>query len=203
MRISKFCMCVVTILGSLFYSSLAFGAVHFGISGNAKTDNLGLETHRSQSGKASVSFDMGSYFRLGVSALREMQQIEGYRNFSDDKDADPVEFNSRVVVDVYSLDLITVLYSGEIFTPFIFVGAALKNYEVATESEIAGIDESDAMTYGPVPNGGGGLAISLSRDFSLKLTYTMSPGVTFDPETKEGKRVLDQRTDVGISYRLE
>jgi opacity protein-like surface antigen len=201
MRLSYIIISVLVFFGS----TPAFSAIHFGLSGSAATSHLGLETHKTQSGKASVAVDLGSYFRLSLGAMRQIQNESGYKNFTDDDNAEAIPYKATTAQNVYSLDFIAVLYAGEIFTPYLFVGAAFKNYEISVSSE-GGPNESTQFSFGPVPQYGAGLAVALSKDFSLKLTYTMSDGVVKDPAKPEedpGRRVSDTRVDIGISYKLE
>jgi len=191
-------LCAMTV------TSLATAAVHVGISGSVATNNLGLEVHRSQAGKASLGLDLGSYFRLSLSAQQRVEREHGYKDMAEDEeDEDLVAYEAEIRQMTYALDLIAVLYQGELLTPFIFVGAAFKGYDINSQTEGEEPVHAEAW-YGPVPNYGGGLAVSLNKNFSLKLTNTWSDGVRVDPDdTSKQRKVRDVQTDIGLSYKFD
>ena len=200
MRFSKFFGLIVTLI-VLLSANPVLAAVHFGVSGTVSTSNLGLETTRKQSGKGSVAIDLGSYFRLGYSFRKIHEQEENYRR--DEDTSNLYRSEQDMVLDVHAFDLIAILYAGELFTPFVFVGAAWKYYDISYYDEEEGRG-SNQLFMGPVENYGGGLSISLNKDFSLKVTTTWSPGWKINPDDPDGKleKVRDVQTDIGLSYRF-
>lgn len=186
----------------LLQSSGAIAAVSIGLSGSWAKNHLGLQSQTTQSGKASVTADLGPYFRLGYSFRQTFQNRKGYIDkASDGEDEDLVYFEQSVNMMTHSMDIFAVLYAGRIFTPFIFVGAAVKYYKITIEEEDTDEKHSE---YGPlpVPNYGLGMAVAINRTFSAKITNTWSSGVSTDAEGKS-RRVRDSQIDIGISYKIE
>ena len=54
----------------------------------------------------------------------------------------------------------------------------------------------------PSPTGGLGMGIRLHRNFSLKLSYTVSPGIKQENPNEDPRAVIDSYSSVGISYNL-
>jgi hypothetical protein len=187
----------------LFTSQIAFSAIHVGLSGSAATNNLGLEEHHSQAGKASIATDLGSYFRLSLSGQYRTETEEGHKDIAQEGETERlVAYSAETDQTAYALDLIAVLYSGELVTPFVFAGMAIKSYIINMDTQGEGHQHySDSY---PAPDYGVGLAFSLNKNFSLKITNTWSIGVRIDPEdTSKVKRVRDIQTDIGLSYKIE
>jgi hypothetical protein len=186
--------------------ALAF--VYVSISGSDSSSNGGLQTYGSIGGSASISFDLASFLRLGYTYKQEYQTANGFAGAtsSDCTDIDNLNncetYSSSTRQVANSVDLTILLYQGQTFTPFLLAGAIKKDYETKTQT---GTVESD-VNYSqkiPQPNGGAGLYIRMTKDFSLKITYTVSPGQRLeDPISKKIDSVLDKETDVGISYQL-
>lgn len=180
-------------------SQSAFAAMHLSLSGNHSLVHAGYQTIESGGASASVAFDLGSYFRLGLTHRQENSSAKGH--IEDEKTKELHTYESQSYIMSNSLDFTVVLYAGEIFMPYIFVGYGTKYYHIRkVESGVI----SDDRNAGPGPNGGAGFAISLSKNFSLKISHTLSSGVTKDanhPEL-EGKSAVDGYTQAGISYAL-
>ncbi len=189
----------LTLMIGLLASSAGFSAVHLTIQGSASNNNLGLQTHSSRSASGSVAVDLGQYVRIGVTHREALIEQEGYAQGEDD---DTYLFaKSTQYVTSNSLDLTLILYYGEIFVPYIMGGVVVKNYLVETNTETEGKVQS-RYSGSPVPNGGFGVGIRLNKDFSLKISYTVSPGIRqIDPDS-EPESVLDSYTSVGVSYNL-
>lgn len=177
---------------------LAMAGLHLGISGTAATNHLGRQTQKVQAGKGSLAVDLGSYFRLSYSFQAKLQSREGQLE-SSEVDGEYIDFKEEINQTGHSIDLFVILYAGELFTPFVFVGGALKHYRIYYEEE----GEEPTEVEGPLPgyNYGAGFAISLNRSFSLKITNTWSPGVTINKAGEE-RDIRDVQTDVGINYHL-
>jgi hypothetical protein len=97
------------------------------------------------------------------------------------------------------MDLILILYSGDVFTPFIFAGYVRKMYSTSIKDAKGSIISYSYPSDGP--QGGVGFEVRLSQAFSLKTTYTMSNGYSIVPGG-ELRRTLDSNTQVGISYKI-
>lgn len=185
-----------------FFSQIALSAVHFGVSGNVAKNTLGLEEHRSQAWKGSVGFDLGRYFRIGFSARQQITRESGHKDVDESEDTEDLkEYESKVRLVTYSTDLMVALYAGQIFTPFIFGGYGVNRFQVENFREDQGTDTAEG-SY-PAPNYGVGLAISLNRNFSLKITNTWTIGIRTNPEdTEDQEFVQDNSLDIGISYKF-
>jgi hypothetical protein len=194
------CLALTTIS---FFSLPAFAGMDLGVSGSYAVSHLGLQTHTSKSGKASVSIDLGQYFRLGYSYKVMNQFREGYVDKAEDEaEENLVAFEQEVTQTTHAVDIFAILYAGQVFTPFIFVGAAIKSFKITYQEE-GGKPEEDNLGPIPVPNYGAGLAININRQFSLKITNTWSTGFTQEPGDDEARSVRDSQLDIGINYRIE
>jgi hypothetical protein len=196
----------------LMMSSSASAVVYVTGSVSADNQNLGYKKSSSKSGSASVEFGFTDYVRIGFTHEQMVQTIKG----SDKKDEDADGADNFKDVDDYthltanSFDLTLVLYNGEIFAPFLKGGLIQKSYT------FRGIDEDStdptnpdytevSKTY-PTYQIGAGLGIRLNRQFSLRLSHMVSPGVEIKPgddEEKDAKSVLDRKTAIGLSYQIQ
>ena len=80
-------------------------------------------------------------------------------------------------------------------------GGVIKTYSSLVQKEGESDAVSEPATVGPVPNIGGGLGLKLNKDFTLKLTYTASPGLVVLLDGSK-RRVWDKDTSIGLSYQL-
>ena len=145
-----------------------------------------------------MAVDMGEYFRIGYTHRQEFSNNYGFKTSTTDPST-YTEFLSQTKVVSNSIDLNIILYAGDLFIPYLSAGAVVKTYYSAFSS-IDGA-ESASITLPPVPNLGGGVGVRLSRSFSLKLSYTVSPGVRQEPGgIQEG--ILDTYSSLGITYQL-
>ncbi len=192
-------VCIVLLSLSLANESLA--TIRLGIAGSQSKSHLGLQELTSVSGKGSISFDIGSYVRLGYSYAQAFQHQEGYENKADEGEPKELVYREQDIRQIsHSINLFIVLYAGEIFTPFIFGGGGIKRYIIDTNEEGADPDHKDVTI--PSPSGGAGLSIALSQNFSMKLTHTSSLGMSEDVNGKEASEI-DTQFDVGLSYKID
>lgn len=178
-------------------SSPAFSAVKVTLGGSHSKSNAGYQKIESGAGSAGLSFDLGEHFMIGYTHRQELASTTGYQLKEESKQY--VYFESLSHVTSNAIDLTLILYSGDILTPFIFAGVNVKHYSTDNK-EADGTHEHLDITY-PGPQGGAGLSIRLNQKFSLKVTYTMSPGVTQTPD-QPAAATLDTYTQIGISYAL-
>jgi hypothetical protein len=182
---------------ALLVPTSSFSAMHLSLSGSHSDSNAGLQKIQGGSLSGSVSFDLGSYFRLGYTHLQQLQSAAGYTQDADTKEYTAIKSKSHVVS--HSVDLTAVLYAGEIFTPYVFVGMGVKSYNIENKE---GDKPAEKISVAiPNPNGGAGMAVRLTQKFSLKLTYTVSPGVKQEPN-KPQESTTDSYAQVGIQYTL-
>jgi hypothetical protein len=195
-RLTNVLISLVAITG-IFASSSADAAMHVSLMGSHSQANAGYQKIESGSGSAGVAIDLGQYFRLGYTHRQELSATKGYKDKNDDNQF--VYFESLTHITSNDVDLTLILYAGDIFTPFIFAGVGVKHY-VIDMVEADGTREHNDFVY-PGPQGGAGMSIRINQKFSLKLTYTMSPGVSKLPGEKE-QGTIDNYTQIGISYTL-
>lgn len=200
---------VIIAMVALLPSPIIAG-VAIGLSGSAANNNLGLETSRNNAVSANVNFDILEWLRIGFTHRRSLESGTGYKRYSEGGREFFVEFDSETRQTINSLDLIVVLYNG-IVSPYIFGGVAHKDYEVAVNCS-AVCSTNAHRTMFPVENYGFGVGIYLSREFSLKISETYSPGYAI--VTEGGLPVLDDLgnelvrkrrdsyTQIGITYHL-
>jgi len=169
---------------------------HFGLSGSGSTKNVEYETNTDRSISGSIAIDLGSFFRLGYTRRYAWESKQGYEDGNKDGQYGTFYDTSSQVINGF--DLTMMLYHGDVFTPFISGGIALGQYHREYQiGEEAG--ETDRSFVGPTV--GAGLAIAINENFSLKLSRTWMPAVRTRPGS-EPERVLDDFTQIGISYRL-
>lgn len=190
-------------------ASIASAGMHLSLSGSQSSTHAGLQKIESGAGSASVAFDVWDYLRLGYTYRQEIASTGGYTEGKNadggiPRDADGnaltyVKFLNRSRVISQSLDLTIVLYAGDVFMPYVFVGYGTKQYDILNQTE----NQPDEHTRSnlPSPNGGAGFGIRLSQRFSLKFSYTVSLGVKQLPG-QVAESTLDNYTQVGISYAL-
>jgi Outer membrane protein beta-barrel domain len=188
---------VRTLCIASFFASSAQGAMRLTLSGSNSQSNAGYQKIESGAGSASLSLDLGEYFRVGYSHRQELSSTTGYhiKSTSDQY----TYFKSRSHITSNGVDLTLVLYNGEVITPFVFLGVTQKHYVVSTTEDDGTTDTMDLTQ--PGPEGGVGLGIRLSEKFSLKLTYTMSTGSSQLPGYA-AQGATDTYTQLGLSYAL-
>jgi hypothetical protein len=187
----------------------ASAAVYLTGSVSGSTTNAGLQTYESEGAAASIAFDIGTFMRLGFTHKQQIQRTKGWTGETADDCAFDTDvsgckdYKSRTHVTANSIDLTVILYPGEVVVPFLLGGVIVKSYE--TESTRGTGDDAvvEKAVYpsGPVPNIGGGLSFRLSKQFSLKLQYTASPGVMQKPDGTE-QRLWDKDASIGLTYQL-
>ena len=143
---------------------------------------------------------MGSHFRLGLTHRQETDETEGYTYSTADNTY--YKRSTKMYITSNSLDLTVILYYGTLFVPYVQGGFIVKDYKII--DSIAGQSSTDSIQSAPVPNAGAGLNIVINRNFSLKLSYNLSPGYKIsDPEDQDRTEdVWDSYTSIGISYKL-
>lgn len=148
----------------------------------------------------SVAFDLGSHFRLGLTHREENNTQEGY--VLNTADSAYYLKNQKMLITSNSIDLTLIIYYGKIVVPFIQGGAIIKDYAVT--DTIAGLSSSSSIQSPPVPNAGIGTNIVLNRNFSLKLSYNVSPGYKIADPTDQDQieAVWDSYTSIGVTYKL-
>jgi hypothetical protein len=182
----------------LLSSPMAFSAAHFSILGSANKNNLGLSNQDSRSLSFSLAFDISSFLRFGGTHRQTFMSMEGYRHDADTSQYFYVQENTRSIAN--SVELTIILYYGQMFTPFLQVGIVKKDYHVM--SFLGGEIVKARYSQPIVPNGGVGLGVRLYENFSLNLSYSVSPGVRQISPAEKPEGVLDTHTSVGISYQL-
>ena len=187
-------------------SGSAYSTVHVTGSVSASTSNVPMQTFESQAASGSLGIDLGNYIRLGVTHKQEFQISSGYKDTSTSTEPTTatstyVEFYSRTHIVSNSLDLTLILYEGQIFLPYLTLGAVVKNYRFETQEE-GQASEIRKGSMGPVPNVGGGIGFRLNKDFTLKFAFTASPGLAQDPGEEKPTSTWDRNTSVGLTYAL-
>jgi hypothetical protein len=180
-------------------SSQAFSAVHFTLKGSSSSSNLGLQSQSTTTGSASASIDIGVYFRLGLTHRQDVSAQKGYSQDGSTNNYYYSQTTTRLAAN--SVDFTVILYYGELWVPYIMTGLIKKEYLI--ESPLAsGGTATSRYSLPPVPNAGFGVGFRINRNFSLKLSYTVSPGVTQPTPSSEVRSTLDKVTSVGITYNL-
>lgn len=191
----------IIIFSALFsISSIASSAVHFSLQGTASDSKAGIQSYNKRAFSTSIAFDVGRHFRLGLTHRQEDNKNAGWTYNSGDSSY--YYRSTKTFVTSNSLDLTVIIYYGSLFVPYIQGGLIVKDYEIT--DTIAGFSATNSIQSPPVPNAGAGLNIILNRNFSLKLSYNISPGYTIEnPLDQENvEDVWDSYTSIGITYKI-
>jgi hypothetical protein len=178
-------------------SNQGLAAVKVSLSGSRSESNAGYQKIQSGAASAGLSMDLGEYFMVGYTHRQELsstvgyQQLEGTNTFVYSKTLSHVTSNA--------VDLTLILYGGDIVTPFVFAGLAVKHYMIDTTLDGQEPQHVSMPHYGP--QGGAGLSIRLNQKFSFKLTYTLTDGIKQLPG-ESAEQTIDTYTQMGITYAL-
>ena len=191
----------INLLATFIWSQELFGRVHFTLQSALSENNLPLSSQNSRSGSASIAFDLGTYFRIGYTHRQAINTNQGYVQVTSQPESYQYKMEETHSFS-NSLDFTIILYYGRLFVPYIQVGAVKKDYFLVSA---VGDDEptESKISLPPVPNGGVGVGIRLNRNFSLKISLSVSPGLKkTTPDQSEPESVWDTFTSVGISYNI-
>jgi hypothetical protein len=181
----------------LSISTRGLAAMKVSLSGSRSESNAGYQKIQSGAGSAGLSFDLGEYFMVGYTHRQELSSTVGYQQIDGTNIF--VQYKTLSHVTTNAMDLTLILYGGEIVTPFIFAGLAVKHYVI--DSVQAGQDPQRVSMPHYGPQGGAGVSIRMSQKFSFKLTYTLTDGVKQYPG-ESAEQTLDTYTQMGITYAL-
>lgn len=178
-------------------------ALSIGLSGSGSSNNGGLEHSTTSSGTLSISTELGSYLRIGISTRKAFEKVRGLKY--DDSSNSYFNFRADRETTIHSLNMTVILYNG-IVSPYVFGGIANKYYESKATYDLAqSITVTSKSTLKGVPTYGFGAAIFLNRQFNLKISQTYIPGekTTLGPTgEEEAEDVIDHYTQIGITYKL-
>ena len=199
----NFTRCHLILIVTLFcldpFLSTARAGIHFTLQSSLSENNLPLSSQNSRSGSASIAFDLGTYFRLGYTHRQTVNLSKGYV-LTEDLESYKYRMEKNQSFS-NSLDFTIILYYGAVFVPYLQLGVVKKDYLIASA-----VGEEDAITepfsLPAVPNAGVGLGIRLNRNFSLKLSFSVSPGLKKTHPLLEAEPVWDTYTSIGISYNI-
>ncbi len=188
----------------LFVSTLSYNASAIDLTGSVSSSksNLGYSTTTSQTVSGNIAFYLTDFMRIGFTHSQEISINNGYSvgsNVDESTITEEYYYKNTTQMDSNAADLTFILYNGAVFAPYIFGGAVIKDYKFRLEKTAT--VEKGSVRLGPVPNAGLGMSIRLNRDFSLKLSYTVSPGIKKMPG-EEAQGVLDTSTTVGLTYHM-
>ncbi len=189
---------VAALLANLAVVPSALGMIHFTLGGSMSRNNIPYQTYLSRAGSASVAMDLGEYFRVSYSHRQEFSNTAGYRAL-ESQPGYYGEYLSATRVISNSVDFNVILFAGDLFIPYLSAGAVVKAYF----SDISSVEgsETSSFTLPAAPNLGGGVGIRLDRNFSLKLSYTVSPGLKQEPGGTR-KEILDSYAQMGVTYQM-
>jgi len=188
-------------IASHLISNQAKAGIHLAVDGSSSNNDMGLQNNKRSMIRGSVSFDVGSHLRVGITHRLDTMVSSGYRqssstlNYYFEKNQTDVASNS--------LDLTLILFYGDLFVPYVQAGAIVKDYYVKEQS--GGItyilDPGKSPTQ---PSAGAGLNIVLTKQFNLKLSYDVSPGYKISSPNEQNniQMVLDTTTSMGLVYQL-
>lgn len=186
-------------LVSILSFTEVYGGTYFTVSGNLQSSSAGLSETKSQIASGTIAFDVGSFLRLGFTHRQKIEDAQGYKQLSDSEEYSLIRIKTHQISN--SLDLTVILYQGELVFPYLKGGAIVKTETIEYETSDETI-KSDPITFGPHPSVGAGIGIRVHQNFTLKISYTVSPGVKTDPETQEQKGTIDTYTELGLTYKI-
>jgi hypothetical protein len=181
----------------LSISSQSLAAVKVSLSGSRSESNAGYQKIQSGAASAGLSMDLGEYFMVGYTHRQELSSTVGYQQL----EAASTFVYSKTLshVTTNAVDLTLILYGGDVVTPFVFAGLAVKHYMIDTTQDGQEPQHVSMPHYGP--QGGAGLSIRLNQKFSFKLTYTLTDGIKQLPG-QNPEQTVDTYTQMGITYAL-
>jgi len=190
-------MKIIILFIGIVLSNISLGAAHLGISYSDSLTTLEQET-RSSSGSAGFSFDLGTYFNIGLTYRNQYSYIKGYEQDEDTKEIQYSE--TKMNLSSYSLDLSIILYPGDVFVPYVFGGLVIKNLSSRKEFPNSPPIIRDGKGI-PDWQGGAGVGLRFSERFTLKYSRTWTPGTKL---LKDGtaQRVTDYYQTFGLSYKI-
>ena len=173
-------------------STNAYSYINFGVSGFTALSNVDLEKVNNNTISANIGFGLLNNLIIGMNHRRSYSNREGYkRNSYTDQNTNSdyvlyIPFSDKSETISNSINLTVVLFRG--FTsPFVFGGVTRKDYI----SKVTLGDQSSTQKFSmPIaPNFGAGVSFKISRNFSFKITETLSPGLQtyFDDAGEEQK----------------
>ena len=202
---------VVSVSAPFFFGDNADASLYLTGSVSSSISNVRFQTYESRYGSSSLGIDLGRYIRLQYTYSQEYSYSYGYKDQSstgstqtkepvDSYCTQCVETRSMTRVIGNSVDLQIVLYEGTVFVPYAMLGAIVKTYEMRVIEN--GIESGQApVPMGPLPNLGAGVGIRLNKDFTLKVSYITSPGVSQE-RGEEPRSTWDKKLTVGITYQI-
>ena len=197
-------------------STSAKASVYISAGYKASQAHSGWQSIDSKGISGGLSVDLGNYIRLGYTHDDSYQTVQGLESPDSettprgaDGYADPRPVYSKVHTISDSLDVQAVLYAGQVVTPYLIGGAALRHVITTTYDPVKqemGVADSRPPKI-PEPQGGLGLRVNLNAACSLTLQYLISSGIVATPNDVRGgeakvKRVTDGSTSVGLNYKI-
>jgi hypothetical protein len=193
-------LCTLFLTFFIYFISLStYASAHFTLRGTISENNLILRNQESHAASISTSFDMGTYFQIGITHRQATNNLEGYYLNESTKSYDYSE--EKTVSIANSIDLTIILYDGTLFVPYIQIGFVKKHYTIK-QSVNNGATEKESYSFPPAPNGGIGLSIRLNRNFSLDLSYTISPSIKQKEPSMKAESAIDSYSSIGVKYDL-
>lgn len=209
---------VLFLIAALGLSSPAVAGIYVTGSLTGGTTNMAYSGYRSQYSSGSIGFDIASILRLGYTYSQEDAVNEGYTDVrssdqlrsqnataananedaSDDGNLVAYTTQSRVIGN--SADLQLILYKGDVVVPFVIGGVIHKQTTMTTTREGEAPTVLKGASFGP--QAGAGLGFRLSRQFSFKVTYIVSPGEKRKPFEEKATTVWDPKVTFGLTYEL-
>lgn len=202
-RLSGLFLASISIFLTAALAPLAHANVQINLSGSASQSNANFEKTKSHSVSGNIGLSLFSWASVGLTHRRYFSETTGFRKrINDDRTAYVlVPFADKTETISNSIDLTLIPYQG-VVSPFIFGGVARQDY-IGTFDWLGERTVSKQTLY-PVPNYGGGIMISMSRSFTLKVTYTITPGKEsyVEDQIEKTKKVDNTYTEIGLGYKL-
>lgn len=194
---------IAVVVGLTLGSTSGHAEVYITGSVSASNSFVPLQTYQSNSASGSIAVDLGNYMRIGYTHKQESQEADGYKDVSERTGVANTYVKSYTKAHIISnsVDLTLILYDGAVLFPYLNIGVIVKNSRFVFQE---GDQQPEVIQVpaAPAANLGMGLGIRLNRDFSLKITYLVSPAETYDPVQEKAKVVLDRSTSLGLTYQF-
>lgn len=204
MQLRKIGLWTMLLVSTTFISDRALAFMSFSLSGKVGSSTIPLQNSETRSGSGTIDFDMGQYMRLGFTYQQDYTTKEGYTLISKadpDLESSYTKYSERSIFTMKSIDLTLILYSGELFMPYIFGGVA----RIETQTKLITDDGDPQYTTSiapMVPTGGAGFGLRLNKQFTLKFSNRWIPGTRQLKPLGKTEPVVDTQMQVGISYQL-
>lgn len=178
----------------------AFSAMSYTLSGSASNGHFGMQTHESRAGSASVEYGLTKQLEVGISHRQALSTQHGYKEVEDANGKRTVSFRTDARTVTNAATMTYMLFENAPAVPYVFGGVA--HHTVYAK----GVEAGETSTFSEPslgPQAGLGIAVRVSKQFMLRVSYTVSPGTVVPDPAKPAETTtkVNSYAQLGISWR--